>query len=290
MKPNRSHAQSTHPCTSKVIRGGLPSQSYILFQQHSHPITKSITKVGVHSQIFLYRVLTDLIRNYAVDTVLLEGITTGTDVRKYILTRLGEERVNKIREMYRVCVSDIYWSPTTIDVLRGKRDAENYCLGYYLLCGRRYTGYNMRLLVAQNPSVFFTGIERDLHYEGMKQLRHLDFLLRISESMNIIAGPNPRGAIAELAFPVSLEIQRQQRRKDVDIDAIDGTLTHSSGSTALVIGTAHQDAIESIIRSIPFHGRPTFNLILPECQGVPEFSIPPRVIDLAARDGAEQNL
>ena len=277
-----------HPCTRKIIRGGLPSSSHILFQKHEDPLTRKITKRAVLSQILQYHILSDLIKNYGVRVVFLEGAEISDDVRQKMHANCGEKCVDRIQTRFGECVVDTALPCGDRQLLcrlipewPSRHHAEDFCLAWNLLYTYRLRPFPKFLLILENPSVFFTGVEKDL--KALRQeVTKYRLLLRFRKHVEAVAGVGMGGLFKASIISTFRETILEPRNKQVDRDSINEIILRSSQNTALVVGVGHRESIESTINSIPFHKRPTFYLIMPECQNDPRFFVSPDAINTAA--------
>lgn len=285
VKTNQHRMQQSHPCVVKAIPGGLNSSCHILFQIHKSPLVQETSKGEVHSQILLYRVISDLIKNHAVSVVFFESVDTSEDVRKDLLSKCDKKCSDNIQSSLRRCVDDVLFD----NEMRGrfydslntsKRKAEDFCLAKILWYSYRLAPIPKALLVLGNPSVLFTGFERD-QKKRFQKLKKLRLLWKLRKDIGPLFNPQ-----AEIAFEKFLFSSREEltkaRSKYVNKDAVMAAISHSSQNTALVIGLGHWEHIEKALRTIPFHERPTFYFVMPECQVVPDFSVSSFAIRMAA--------
>lgn len=300
VRTSQRHVQPSHPCTTRVIKGGRHHSCHILFQTHKNMITNTISESGVRSQILLYHVLSDLIRNYGVHVVLLEGAEIWEDVRESLSASYGKKRLNDVWSIFGKCMgSEIQTDHGITSGMRlnlpgvlGDHADVNFCLAKTIWHDPYLAGFSKLFLIFKNPHIFFTGVERDRKVL-YKKLKRYKLLMKLKEPLTSLlgqlAGEGHQKHIVSL-----IEELVKKRNAHVERDAIKQALRHSSQNTALVMGVGHEDPIESVIRKIPFHKRPTFYFVMPECQGNPDFSISPQTLDLAARTSgvarAKQNL
>jgi hypothetical protein len=292
-----SHPTTTRPhlCTRKVIAGGLNSSSHILFQDHPSILTKKLTKKEVRSQILLYHVLFDLIKNYGVRVVFLEGTRISEDVRETLHAKCDEECLNRLSVLFERCVSNATRLPCgygQIPCGGGSRwldrhGAEDFCLARILWYDYRNKNLHTVLLIRRNPSVLFTGFERNPQ-TSLQKLERYRLLLELRKHIEMVIGPKMSGEFEEFVLSFYKENIVKPRLRYVDKDAINGAISYSSKNTAMVIGADHMEGIEKAIRAIPFAERPTFYFVMPECQDGPLFSVQSKIIDVAAAITAEK--
>ena len=298
-KTSHRHIVEPHPCTRKVIEGGVNSSCHILFQDHPSLLTKKITKKEVCSQILLYHVLSDLIKNYGARLVFLEGVGVSEDLRKAVHAKCNEKCLNRVRALFERCTNNTDRLSCGYDQTPcrtfprwfDKRGAEDFCLARILGYDYRNKNLHTILLILHHPSVFFTGFERNRGELFQKVERHR-LLLRLREYIELAGGPKMRAEFEALVLSAYIENIVKPRNKYVDRDAINEVILRSSQNSALVIGADHRDAMENTIRTIPFHERPTFYFVMPECQDVPAFFVSPQIINLAVKTSPKnkQNL
>lgn len=294
-KTSRSDVMEPHPCTRKVIEGGLNSSCHILFQDHPSLLTKKVTRKEVRSQILLYHVLSDLIKNYGVSVVFLEGTRISENVGKDQHAKCNEKCLDRVSALFERCVGNAIRLPCGYSQIPcggdskwlDKRGAEDFCLARALWYDYRNKNLHTVLLILHNPSVLFTGFERDPEKFLQKVERHR-LLLGLREHIEMVTGPRMGEEFEALVLSMYMANVIKPRNKHVDRDAINEILFRSSQNTALIIGSAHKESMEGIIRTIPSHERPTFYFVMPECQDVPAFSVQSKIIDVAAAIIAEK--
>jgi hypothetical protein len=285
LKTRQYHAPKAHPCARHVIKGGIPNSCHILFQIHRCPLVQEIPRDAVHSQILLYRVISDLIKNHGVGVVFLEGADISEDLRKDLRSKCDKKCSDKIQGSIGRCASDVAYT----DLMGGRffdspavsrRIAEEFCLAKVLLHSYSLANISKVLLILNNPSVLFTGFERNKRKRFQVLKKH-----RILWKLRKVIGPllNPQAEIAFEKFLFSsIEELKKPRLKYVDKDAVREAIFHTSQNTVLVIGLGHKERIEKAILAIPFDERPTFYFVMPECPGIPTYSISSRAIKLAS--------
>jgi len=294
-KTRVSNIIEPHPCTRKVIEGGLNSSCHILFQDHPSLLTKKITKEEVRSQILLYRVLSDLIKNYGVRVVFLEGTRISEDIRKVLYARCDAKCLDRVSTIFEHCVSNAIRLPCGYGEIPcggeskwlDKHEAEDFCLARTLWYDYRNKNLHMVLLILSNPSVLFTGFERNPGALLQKLERHR-LLLGLRKHIEMIAGPKIGEEFRGSVFSSYMKNVIKPRNKHVNREAINEVILRSSQNSALVIGAAHEEYMEDIIRTTSFYERPTFYFVMPECQAEPAFSVKSKIIDVAAAVTAEK--
>jgi len=288
LKTRQHHAQKPHPCASYVIEGGIPTSCHILFQIHERPLLQKASNEAVRSQILLYRVVSDLIKNHGVGVVLLEGVNISEDVRGELQSRCDKKCSDAIQNAIRNCISNMLYDngiqgrfPSSFS----RRGAENFCLAEVLLHAYHFMDISKVLLILRNQPVLFTGFERNRkkRSQDMKKQR---LLIKLRESTSPLFGPAFYEALGMLTDSYH-EKWIKTRLKHVNKDAIREAVSYSSKNTALIIGLGHKELIEEVIMAIPFDERPTFYFIMPECQDVRAYSISPRIIELASEGGSK---
>jgi hypothetical protein len=282
LKMRQHHAQKPHPCATNVIEGGLNTSCHILFQLHRRPFTQATSKKVVRSQILLYNVVSDLIKNYGVSVVLLEATDISEDMKQTLSSKCDRKCSTTIQAALRSCVADVIYDAELQKQFfdsqsDSKRKAEDYCLAKVLWHSYSLAHMAKALLVLNNTSVIFTGFERD-RKKRFRKLKKQRFLWKLRKVIGPLFAPH-----FETAIVSSYGKLEETRSKYVDKDAIMEAISHSFQNTALIIGLGHRERIEEAIRAIPFDERPTFYFIMPECPGERDFFISSYLLDLAAK-------
>ena len=175
-----------HPCVTSVIPGGRQDSCHVLLQIHESPIDHSLDRGSAVSQVLIYHILSDLIKNYGTDTVLLEGVRPIDDLRK-MLPIFGNDKSRAFVKKFKTCASNI-----SAQIKKQRPDLSyrqagaDFCLASGMLRGYPWTMSHYMLLVFQNPSAKFTGLERrpDQLSKSMAQMRLMDKLSKNPDLMH----------------------------------------------------------------------------------------------------------
>ena len=282
-----------HPCENEVIPGGMKTHSYILLQIHEEKVghiaelkkiigevsgdpTRTMTDGAALSQILQFRIINDLIKNYGIKTVILEGMP-----KKPLKLLSKKEMDSTQREFFEMLVSIsekcIPEAMRTHPDLSEKHAAEDFCLALYIF---QDPLSNYILLATSNPVIAFTGFEREDFRERIKKAfdpsdPNYESAKKIIERYER-TGRDPK--ILEDAVkndPMRFLVEGRST------DAVREVISHSSQNAALVIGEGHRDSMKETINKIPPTERPTFHFIPPTCQNREAFFVSPEAIMLA---------
>lgn len=274
-KPNVAQTKKPpkqHPCSEKdFIKGGKSTSCHIMLQIHEDQVKDTIEKDAVLAQLLQYHVLNDLIQNYNVRSVFLEGTEPKADLGKSLKDAHGKRQPMIVFGFER-CVKQV--DPqihSKNPELYRKQASVNFCLAYAMWKGKG-TSTHYSILSHYHPSTLFTGFERNIK-RLKRRIGSSRAMHQLAKKPELLA---KSGFADKLSLPTSKHVDR-------GIYAIQEALLRSSHNSAIVIGRAHKKAMMDFIKQTPIEKRPTFFFIQPQCQDNPDFFISPKIIEAAIK-------
>jgi|GEM_PF-2940206 len=266
-----------HPCVRGIINGGKPGNVFVLMQYHMDPVKETVNDQTATSQILIYHLLNDLIRNYGVKAVLFEGLAFGRDVKRDFEKGEGPMLHGRVHaDAFRKCISEsgkemLSALAETDPGHATPRNLEDLCLAVSLMNGDPFA--NQHVLLSEHSGVFFTGLEEDMEVQKKEMEGIKTILGELRRDPSLKDDPEFKKRIEA----VDAQLNDMQR----DRFAIKAAVSKSPVNSAVVMGAYHEKRLQKAIEEIPYAGRPTFCFVPHSCQHSEEFYIWPDAINAA---------
>ena len=274
-----------HQCEIACIGGGLNTNSYVVLQTHDDTIEHTFNTDSLTSQLFQYHLLQDLVNNFNVKTIFFEGVYSSETLEAH---EKMDETDPDLRQKgfagFIRCVEETkarFTKDSPALLLRGKA-AEDECIASDLRIEQAYIHFLLRM---GYPSINMVGAENREAYDA-----EIGYIFLMDELAKLkAAGKNVEDTLNN--DPALLErVQKlhDAKNKFKGIDrgryAIEATLTRLSENTAVVMGSAHRDAMMERVKEEPVWKRGSYHFIKPRCQESADFHISEEIVREALKD------
>ncbi len=274
-----------HQCEIACISGGRNADSYVVLQTHDDTIEHTFNTDSLTSQLFQYHLLQDLVDNFGVKTIFFEGVYSSEtlDAHEKMDETEPDLRQKGFAGFIR-CVKETkarFAKDSPALLLRGKA-AEDECIASDLRIEQAYTHFLLRM---GYPSINMVGAENREAYDAeIGYIFLMDGLAKLKA-----AGKDVEDALRN--DPALLErVQKlhEAKNKFKGIDrgrfAIEATLTRPSENTAVVMGSAHRDAMMERVKEEPVWKRGSYHFIKQRCQESADFHVSEDIVREALKD------